>query len=281
MNTAASTNNVSSQYVEVDGMKVHYLAAGSGEPVLLVHGFPTSSHLWRNVIPHIASFRRVLAIDLPGYGRSDKPLDVTYDFAFFERTIDGFLDALGIETTALAVHDLGGPVGLYWAVRQPHRLTKLVILNTLAYPETSWAVKLFLLALKLPWVRDYLVSPKGIVGAMRFGVVHTKRLNREVLTPYVAPFADSAARRALIRAGSGLSVRGLAEIARKLPTLEVPVRIIYGEQDRILPDIARTVARFQRDLPHAEVTSLRRCGHFLQEDRPAEVGQLMAEFLER
>lgn len=90
-------------------------------------------------------------------------------------------------------------------------------MNTLVYPEISWAAKLFLIALRTPGLRDYLVSPKGIVAAMKFGVVHKDRLDREALTPYTAPFQDAPARQALIKAGSGLGTKGLAEIARKLP----------------------------------------------------------------
>ncbi|MBW2381535.1 MAG: hypothetical protein JRG70_18675, partial [Deltaproteobacteria bacterium] len=112
---------------------------------------------------------------------------------------------LDIHDTDLVVHDLGGPVGMFWAVRHPGRVKNIVVLNTLVYPETSWAVKLFLLALRTPGLRDFLVSPKGLVGAMQFGVVHKDRLNREVLTPYTAPFESPAARQALIKAGSGLS----------------------------------------------------------------------------
>jgi haloalkane dehalogenase len=170
---------------------------------------------------------------------------------------------------------------MFWAVRHPQRVKNIVVLNTLVYPETSWAVKLFLLALRTPGLRDFLVSPKGLVGAMQFGVVHKDRLTREVLTPYTAPFESPAARQALIKAGSGLSIKGLAEIARKLPTLEAPLRLIYGENDRILPDIAKTMQRIQRDCPGIEVTALPNCGHFLQEDEPEQVAELIAEFLNR
>jgi haloalkane dehalogenase len=214
-------------YVTVNDLRIHYLAAGGGPHILLIHGFPTSSHLWRHVMPELAKTHRVIAIDLPGYGLSDKPLGVKYNFFFFEEVLEGFLNALGIRETALAVHDLGGPVGLFWAVRHPERLTRLVILNTLVYPQTSWAVKFFLVALRTPGVRDYLVSPKGLVASMKFGVVHKNRLDRETLTPYTAPFKDAPARKALIKAGSGLSIKGLAEIAQKLPTRE-PRRVQHG-----------------------------------------------------
>jgi len=269
----------SSHYTQVNNLRLHYLEAGEGDPILLLHGFPTSSHLWRNVMPELAKTHRAIAIDLPGYGLSDKPLDVRYDYDFYADILDGFLDALDIGDTHLCVHDLGGPVGLYWAIQNPGRVPKLVILNTLVYPETSWAVKLFLIAMKTPGVRDFLVSPKGIVGAMQFGAANKARLNREVLTPYTAPFESPAARKALIKAGSGLGLRGLAKIARELPGYETSIRLIYGEKDRVLPDVAKTMARLQRARPEAELTALPNCGHFLQEDDPERVGQLIAEFL--
>jgi haloalkane dehalogenase len=269
----------SSHYVTANDLNLHYLEAGEGDAVLLLHGFPTSSHLYRNIIPTLAKTHRVIALDLPGYGLSDKPLDARYNFRFFTDTLSAFLDALGIGATNLVVHDLGGPVGMYWAVRNPDRVKSIVLLNTLVYPETSWAVKLFLLALRVPGVRDFLVSPKGIVGAMKFGVVHKERLNREVLTPYTAPFESEPARKALIKAGSGLSIKGLAQIKKKLPEVQVPLRLIYGENDRVLPDVAKTMKRIQRTHPQAELTALPNCGHFLQEDDPDQVAKLIAAFL--
>jgi len=269
----------SSHYTEVNDLRLHYLEAGEGDPILLLHGFPTSSHLYRNILPELGKTHRAIALDLPGYGLSDKPLDVSYDYDFYETVLTGFLDTLGIEEINLAVHDLGGPVGLYWAIQNPGRVPKLIILNTLVYPETSWAVKLFLIAMKTPGLRDFIVSPKGLVGTMQFGVANKARITREVLTPYTAPFESPAARKALIKAGGGLGVRGLAKIARELPGYQTSIRLIYGEKDRVLPDVAKTMARLKRDHPEAELTSLPNCGHFLQEDDPERVGQLIAEFL--
>ena len=268
-----------SNYVDVASLRIHYLEEGQGDPVILLHGFPTSSHLYRNILPVLAKTHRAIAPDLPGYGLSDKPLDQRYNFSFFDRMLESFCDAVGVSNTTLVVHDLGGPVGLHWAVRNPSRIKRLVILNTLVYPQTSWAVKAFLIALRLPLVRDYVVSPKGIVGAMKFGVTHKDRLNRELLTPYTEPFEDASAQQALIKAGSGLSIKGLSEIAAKLPSLGVPVRLIYGEGDRILPDIAKTMGRLKSDLPGAELTSLPNAGHFLQEDAPERVAELIADFI--
>lgn len=274
----SSSPSPTSHFLDLDGLRLHYLEAGTGPPVLLLHGWPTSSFLWRNVMPPIAEGNRVIALDLPGFGQSDKPLDASYSFRYFERVLDSALDALGIESTGLAVHDLGGPVGLYWACRHPERLQRLAILNTLVYPEFSWAVVLFVSACKLPGLRSLMASPAGLRLAMRVGVADRSCVTPEVVDGVRAPFEGRDARRALLRAGGNLSPKGFREIAEKLPSLDVPVRIVYGERDRILPDVAKTMARVKKDLPRAEVTALPDCGHFLQEERPDEIGRLLAGF---
>ncbi len=265
-------------YLDVEGLRLHYVAAGEGEPVVLLHGWPTSSFLWRNVMPLIAEGNRVIALDLPGFGLSDKPLDASYSFRYYDAVLEGALAALDVEKTSLAVHDLGGPIGLYWACRHPERVRRLAVLNTLVYPDFSWAVVLFLAACRLPGLRAALTSPWGLAMAMRIGVADRRRLSEEAIVGVQAPFATSGARRALLRAGGNLSPKGFREIADKLPRLDVPVRIVYGERDRILPDVARTMRRVQQDLPQARLTALADCGHFLQEERPGEVGRLLAEF---
>jgi haloalkane dehalogenase len=264
--------------VEVDGLTIAYREVGAGPPVLLLHGWPTSSYLWRDVMRPIAAHNRVLAIDLPGFGASDKPLGTRYGFELFERTLDGFLDALDVEEVGLAVHDLGGPIGLHWTVRRPERVSRLAILNTLVYPEFSEAVLQFIKACSTPELREQLTSPDGLAAAMGLGLADESNLTEEVVTAVREPFRSEESRRALADAGIGLEPEGFAEIARLLPTLRMPVRVIYGEQDRILPDVAETMARVKADLPQAEVTALAGCGHFLQEEAPGEVGSLLAGF---
>ena len=279
MNATADSEFSVGSYTVVDGVRLHYRESGQGEPVLLLHGWPTSSLLWRHVVPEISSRRRVLALDLPGFGFSDKPLDRSYSFRFYARMIEGFLENLGIERTALVVHDLGGPVGLYWAVNNANRISRLAILNTLVYPEMSWAVKAFVLMLKLPFVRTWTVSPAGLRFAMPIGVLRSERRTPEMYEAVLAPFVTGDAREALIKAGSELSPKGFFLIAQRLKALQMPVCIVYGKRDRILPDIARTASRLQSDLPQAEVTALEDCGHFLQEDAPEELARELKRFL--
>ncbi len=264
--------------VEVDGLRLHYREAGDGPPVLLLHGWPTSSFLYRDIMPLLAVRNRVLALDLPGFGDSDKPLDRSYSFRFFASMIDGFLEATGVEQTGLVVHDLGGPVGLYWAVQHLERVTALALLNTLVYPELSLAAKAFLVGCRLPGIRGALASPTGLGLAMRLGMQTPP--SDEVVAAVQRPFGPRDARRALVATACNLHPAGLMEIARRLPGYQGPVRLIYGAHDRILPDVAETMARVARDLPQAEITALAGCGHFLQEDDPELVGRLLAEFFE-
>ena len=220
----------------------------------------------------------MVALDLPGFGASDKPLGIRYGFDFFGRTLDGFLARLGIEQVGLAVHDLGGPIGLHWALEHPDRLTRLALLNTLVYPQVSEAAKEFVRACSTPGLREKITSPEGLEAILRDGLADPATLRPEVLAAVQEPFGTPEACRALADAGIGLSLKGFAQIARRLPSLRVPVRVVYGARDRVLPDVADTMARVNVDVPHAEVTALADCGHFLQEEAPAEVGELLPRF---
>ena len=264
--------------VQVDGLTIAYRESGTGPPVLLLHGWPTSSLLWREVMVPVARANRVVAVDLPGFGASDKPLDVRYNFAFFERVLDGFLAKLGIDALGLAVHDLGGPIGLHWLLDRPGRVTKLALLNTLVYPEFSDAVKEFVRACAAPDASEKVTSPSGLEELLRDGLADRASLAPETLAALLEPFQTPDARRALAAAGIGVERRGFIAIAQKLPSLRVPVRIIYGERDRLLPDVATTMARVKTDLPQAEVTVLSDLGHFIQFEAPEQVGDLLGHF---
>ncbi len=267
--------------VSVGETRIAYRTLGEGPPLLLLHGWPTSSFLWRKVMPALArAGRRVLAPDLPGFGASDKPLGIRYNFQFFDGVLDGFLAALGLgdARVGLVVHDLGGPLGVHWALERQARVEKLALLNTLLYPEFSEAVLTFIRDLLEPATRERLTEPAGLTAVLRDGFADPDRLSADALAAYLAPFAGADARRALADAGVGPERRGFKRIAERLPTLAPPVRIVYGARDRLLPDVADTMARVARDVPDAEITVLPDRGHFIPEEAPDEVGPLLAEF---
>ena len=267
---------ISSGFVKVDGLSIHYLTAGEGKPVVLLHSWPTSSYLWRNIMEPLARSRRVIAPDLPGFGLSDKPLDAPYTFDYHVGIFDSFLRKMGVERTALVVHDLGGPVGLLWAVRNPGRVSHLVIMNTLVHPDISFLMRLLILAARTPFIKDYLASPAGIAMTMKLGVGNKKVMTEEAIAAYQAPFAGKDARLVLLKTLTALRTGDLEELVQKLPSLEVSVYIIYGERDMML---ANEMKKLAEELPHARVTPLTDCGHFLQEEKPERLSELIGEFL--
>lgn len=269
-----------SRRIRIHDLELHYLEHGEGPPVVLLHGWPTHAQLYRHALPVIEG-RRAIALDLPGFGDSAKPLDASYSFRFYDRILTGFLDALELDRTGLVVHDLGGPIGLHWAIHNQQRVSDLVLLNTLVFPEMSPAVKIFVGSSMIPGVRRVLSSPWGIAKAMRFGVQDKSRIDEEVARIYTAPFADRDARKALLKTAHGLHPKGFDTLAERVGELTMPMHLIYGEDDRILPHVARTMARVKEACPHATLQSIANCGHFLQEDRPEEVARLLAEALSR
>lgn len=282
-NTSSSKihNSISSKYITVDNIKLHYLEAGAKEVVLMLHGFPTSAYLWRNIMPKIAETHRAIALDLPGYGKSDKPLAPSYSFNFYNKLLTEFLAQINADKVHLVMHDLGGPVGLLWAIKNQARVKSLVFLNTLVYSNFSWAVIAFTLSLRIPLVKSWISSPKGVAWAMRFGVQNKDRIVGELLTNYQTPFIEKSNRKALLKSASNMSIKGFKEMEEKLSTFTVPVRAIYGVNDRILPKVADTMKRIKEDLPQTVITALPNCGHFLQEDEPEKISLLLSDFLKK
>ena len=264
--------------IEVNGLKINVLEEGSGEAVLFFHGWPTSSYLWRHAVTAVGANRRAVALDLPGFGKSDKPLDASYSAQWYAEVLDGALDELGVEKTGIAVHDLGGPIGLWWAVKNRERVTQLSFLNTIVFSDFGLAVKLFLLASALPGVRGYMSSRGGLERTMRLGVRDKSRLTDEVMEAYTSPFADGASRQALMKAARGITPAALKEIEAGIDSFEVPVQLLYGTRDFVLPEVGDTMSRLKAAFPHADLKRLEGRGHFVQEDAPDEVAAELARF---
>jgi len=271
--------SISSENVNIDGVNIHYLIAGKGAPILFIHGWPTSSYLWRDVMAELSSKHQVIAIDLPGYGKSDKGMDLSYSFRFHNQIIDGLLAHLDIDNITIGVHDLGGPIGLYWMITNMERVSRLILLNTLVYPKFSTAVKIFAMATMLPGVRSWLTSPRGIGWAMKFGVLQKDKLTSHTIREYQSYFLEKKDRGSLTKSVHRLSIKGYHEIAEKYQTFKGPVQIIYGAKDKILPKVGATMEKVKATLPQANIHVLNNCGHFIQEEEPEEIGKVILDFM--
>lgn len=268
-------DKIAGKNIKVNGSNIFYLESGKENPVVLLHGWPTSSYLWRNIIPSLAKTHRVIAPDLTGYGRSDKPLDIIYSLDNQSKILGEFLDKLGLNKTALAVHDFGGPIGLLWAVRNPEKLERLAILNTFLHPKLPFFMNLLFLASKIPGVCKWFAAPSGIAATIKLGMSNKNAVTRELIETYQTPFKHIDAQKALLKAFNDSKLDELNEVIQKLPILKVPIFILYGEKDIWL---APEMIRIKNELPHARVTTIPKCSHFLQEDQPELVSELLADF---
>jgi haloalkane dehalogenase len=266
---------------EYQGLRLAHLDEGDGPPVLFMHGEPTWSFLWRHVIPPVrdAGFR-CLAPDLPGFGRSDKPIDI--DWYTYDRHTDAIaalLVALDLRDATVVVHDWGGPIGLRLAAEHPDRIARMVILDTGLFTGHQKMTE--------AWIsfRDFVQRTEDLpVGFLVRGACQTDP-GDEVIAAYEAPFpnADSkaGARAFPLILPTAPDAPGAATGQRVLEALrddQRPKLILWADSDPVLP--LETGRRFAAALGTEVAHVIENAGHFLQEDAGPRIGELIAGWLQ-
>lgn len=266
---------------EYQGLRLAHLDEGDGPPVLFIHGEPTWSFLWRHVIPPVrdAGFR-CLAPDLPGFGRSDKPIDI--DWYTYDRHTDAIaalLVALDLRDATVVVHDWGGPIGLRLAAEHPDRIARMVILDTGLFTGHQKMTE--------AWIafRDFVQRSEDLpVGFLVRGACQTDP-GDEVIAAYEAPFpnADSkaGARAFPLILPTAPDAPGAATGQRVLEALrddQRPKLILWADSDPVLP--LETGRRFAAALGTEVAHVIENASHFLQEDAGPRIGELIAGWLQ-
>src|SRR3989304_1037700 len=126
-----------SKYIEIQGSKIHYVEEGAGDPILFLHGNPTSSYLWWNIIPYLTPYGHTIAMDLIGMGKSDKP-DIEYRFFDHVKYVEGFIEKMGLRNVTLVIHDWGGALGFYYAMRHENNVKGLAFMEAILMPVPTW-----------------------------------------------------------------------------------------------------------------------------------------------
>ena len=278
-----------SHWLQLDGLRLHFLDEGQGEALVAVHGNPTWSFYFRDLVRELRDDHRVIVPDHIGCGFSDKPADEAYDFTLGRRIEDfsKLMEELSLSDVNLVVHDWGGMIALAWAVRNPDRIKRLVILNTAAFPLPE--------SKRFPWqlwmVRDTPLGTlivRGLNGFAR-GATHLactrKKLSKEVRDAYCAPYDSWSNRIATLRFVEDIPLRegeaGYDIVSDTAAQLEVfrdrPVLVCWGAKDFVFDD--HFLAEWRRILPEAEVHRFADCGHYILEDASEEVIPLIRRFL--
>lgn len=268
------------------GARLRYLDEGPrGAPVvLMVHGNPSWSFLYRPLVLALRDRFRCIVPDHLGCGLSDKPQDFDYHLGAHIGNLGALIDHLGITRAHLAVHDWGGPIGLGAARRRPEFIDRLIVFNTGAFPSTRIPKRIAVC--RLPWLGALIV--RGLNGfsgaAVRMAV--ERPLSPGAREAYLWPhrsWADRIAVREFVRdiplSPGHRTQPEIEAIAASLDGLrDRPVRIIWGGRDWCFDDAF--LEEFQRRLPHARATRLADAGHWLLEDAPDTVAREVAAFLD-
>jgi haloalkane dehalogenase len=267
-------------YLEQDGLRMHYLDEGEGDPVLCLHGEPTWSFLYRKMVPGLTAAARVIAPDYFGFGRSDKPEDAGwYTFDRHCASIRRLVEQLDLRRVTVVVQDWGGPIGLRLAVEQPERVARLVILNTGLGggrpPSEAWLR-----------FRDVVRAAGGDFQAGRLiRTAAVRGLADAVVAAYDAPFPTAESKAGVLAFPEQVPIEPehpntapLMAIREALASWEKPTLVLFGDSDPIFrPEVADAIARWIPGALPAELVA--NAGHFVQEDAGEEVAARIVEFL--
>jgi pimeloyl-ACP methyl ester carboxylesterase len=275
-----------SHRLDLDGHRLHYLDEGQGPAVLLLHGNPTWSFYYRELVKGLRTRYRVIVPDHLGCGLSDKPAVYPYGLETHVANCRRLVEALQLETFVLGMHDWGGPIGMGLAVGLPARIAKLVVFNSTCEPDADypWRIKV---------CRWPLLGPLAVQGLNAFARAATRlACTRRAMPPdvragYLRPYDTWAHRVAILRFVRDIPLdpahpaRRFGEaVVRQLGPLQAkPLLICWGDRDFCFTP--RFLAAWQRAFPQAEVHRFADAGHYVVEDAAADILPLLERFLAR
>ena len=277
-----------SRYVEVAGSRIHYVEEGEGDPILFLHGQPTSSYLWRNIIPHVTSLGRAIAPDLIGMGKSDKP-DIEYSFFDHVKYVEGFIEKMGLKNITLVIHDWGSALGFYYAMRHPENLKGLAFMEAILAPIPSWdgfpeEIKEMFQAFRTPEVGwDLIVNQNIFVEQVLPGLV-AREMSQAEMDHYREPFIEPSSRKPVWRWPNEIPIAGdppevveaVSAYNQWLQQSDLPKLLFYGA-----PGILGSPQMVEwsiQNLKNLKTVDIGAGIHFLQEDNPDLIGSELAKW---
>lgn len=275
-----------SEFLDLDGLRYHYVDEGRGETLLCVHGNPTWSYAWRNIIKGLSAEYRVIAVDHIGCGFSDKPQNYDYRLATHARNLARFIEARGLQKITLVAHDWGGAIGLSAAVQAPERFSRFVLCNTAAFRSRQ-------IPFRIAVCRWPIIGPLAVRGlnlfaraALTMAVEHHDRMTAAVRAGYLAPYGTWSDRVAIQRFVEDIpldkshpSYAALVELEEGLPRLAGrPMLFVWGMRDWCFTP--KFLEEFSRRFPHAETFALDDAGHLVFEDACERIVPRMRTFLQ-
>ena len=257
-------------------LNIAYTDVGTGDPIILLHGIPTWSYLYHEVIPILEPYGRVIAPDFLGHGYSDKRDKFDRSLLSQTQMILKFMDSLGLEKASIVGHDTGGGVALIMAVEYSERIKKLVLSNIVAYD--SWPID-DMIDLGNPSWRSKSASEIAEFVALGLpdGLYNSDRLTPEFKKNIVAPYATEEGKISLIRNASALNTNHTMMIAHRHKDIDLPTLILWGVHDPW--QSINDGEKLAHEIPNATLVRLENASHWLQQDTPKEFANEVIKFL--
>lgn len=259
---------------KVAGGELAYHDVGSGPPVLLVHGFPLSSHVWRGLIPALAPVHRVLAPDLLGLGDSDKPVDARLDIHAQANYLRDLLAQLGIDRLAVIGHSTGGGVAQLLAADPG--VETLVLLDSIAFGHRAAPAITGLRLAKEPERETFEAIEVAMRNAFSIGMCERELPEADIQT-YLAPWREPSTAPTFFRWRGALDGVDLHELRPAMARWAQPTLLLWGEEDPFLP--AHVAEELQEAIPTSALGLVPGCGHFLPEEAPETIYPIVSEYL--
>jgi haloalkane dehalogenase len=278
-----------SKYIEVLGSRMHYIDEGEGDPILFIHGNPTSSYLWRNIIPHIQPYGRTIAVDLIGMGLSDKP-DINYRFIDHAKYLQAFIEKLGLKNITLVVHDWGSALGFNYAMQHEVNVKGIAFMEAILMPLT-WDgfpnnVKKIFQTIRTPDIGyDLIVNKNFFVEQLLPGAM-LRNLTEEEMNFYREPFITVDSRKPTWVWPNEIPIDGQPADVHEIVTdyngwlqeTELPKLLFYANPGGLINE--SMVDWSVSNLKNLETVDLGQGVHYLQEDHPRAIGEGLANWIQ-
>jgi pimeloyl-ACP methyl ester carboxylesterase len=268
------------EFVEVAGARLYYYAAGSrgkGDPIVFLHGFPASSHLWSDLVPLMPAGHRMVVLDLLGYGRSDRPGAHALSIPAHAERVLALMDTLRITRAAIVGHDLGGGIAQHLAIEHAARVARVALISSVGFD--GWPPKELKMArAALPFARRMPAKP--LMNALRRALKNAyedAEHGAHSVEMYLRPFETPGGREALMAHVAALDAEETMALVPRLRAVKVPVAIIWGDADPLInPDVG---IRLHEAMPASRLELLPGVKHFPPETAPETVARVLGKWL--
>jgi len=267
--------------IVVDDHHIFVREEGEGEPVLLLHGVPSSSFLYRKMLPELASKGfRAISLDFPGMGLSDKPKDIAYDWHALAKWVGRVVDTLEVPPVHLFLHDIAGPIGAEWAIQNPVKVRSITLANTpmdVAHYQPAFPMWSF----RLPILKHVVFSTLNVPVALRLfhysGVRNPEAMDEDVVESYLYLVRTNGGHHSFLRIMDGLVCTDEHRdyLRDGLLAIEKPMQLVWGEEEMAIP---KAQMHFIKQVFPLRAEHMVDARHFLQEEHPAVIASHIATF---